>query len=102
PVREEPEEVIAPPVVVEKEAPKEKEVKETKEEAPQEVAPVIAEKAPVENVQAPADSSPVQTTAPEEPEVPPVIENIKAEKLEGPKILGKIELPVNSDTRPKP
>ncbi len=32
----------------------------------------------------------------------PTIENIKAEKLEGPKILGKIELPVNSDTRPKP
>lgn len=32
----------------------------------------------------------------------PVIENIKAEKLEGPKILGKIELPVDSDTRPKP
>jgi translation initiation factor IF-2 len=31
-----------------------------------------------------------------------VIENIKAEKLEGPKILGKIELPVNPDTRPKP
>jgi len=31
-----------------------------------------------------------------------VIENIKADKLEGPKILGKIELPVNSDTRPKP
>ena len=31
-----------------------------------------------------------------------VIENIKAEKIEGPKILGKIELPVDSDTRPKP
>jgi translation initiation factor IF-2 len=31
-----------------------------------------------------------------------VIENIKADKLEGPKILGKIELPVNPDTRPKP
>jgi translation initiation factor IF-2 len=31
-----------------------------------------------------------------------VIENIKADKLEGPKILGKIDLPVNSDTRPKP
>jgi len=30
-----------------------------------------------------------------------VIENIKAEKIEGPKILGKIELPANSDTRPK-
>jgi translation initiation factor IF-2 len=37
-----------------------------------------------------------------EPEVPPVIENIKAEKLEGPKILGKIELPSSSETRPKP
>jgi translation initiation factor IF-2 len=37
----------------------------------------------------------------EEDEAPPVIENIKAEKLEGPKILGKIELPVNNDTRPK-
>ncbi len=32
----------------------------------------------------------------------PVIENIRAEKIEGPKILGKIELPVDSDTRPKP
>jgi translation initiation factor IF-2 len=37
-----------------------------------------------------------------EEEAGPTIENIKAEKLEGPKILGKIELPVNSDTRPKP
>ena len=35
-------------------------------------------------------------------EAPPVISNIKAEKLEGPKILGKITLPVNNDTRPKP
>ncbi len=34
-------------------------------------------------------------------ELPPVIENIKAEKIEGPKILGKIDLPVDSDTRPK-
>jgi translation initiation factor IF-2 len=39
----------------------------------------------------------------EEPveDVPPVIENIKADKLEGPKILGKIDLPVENDTRPK-
>ena len=36
-----------------------------------------------------------------EEELPPVIENIKAEKLEGPKILGKIDLPVDSETRPK-
>ena len=34
-------------------------------------------------------------------EVPPVIENIKVEKIEGPKVLGKIDLPVDSDTRPK-
>ena len=33
---------------------------------------------------------------------PVVITNIKAEKLEGPKILGKIVLPTNNDTRPKP
>jgi translation initiation factor IF-2 len=31
----------------------------------------------------------------------PVISNIKADKLEGPKILGKIQLPVESDTRPR-
>lgn len=42
-----------------------------------------------------------------EPEIPKpaeediVIENIRAEKLEGPKILGKIELPSENDTRPK-
>ncbi len=33
---------------------------------------------------------------------PVVITNIEAEKLEGPKILGKIVLPTNNDTRPKP
>jgi translation initiation factor IF-2 len=32
---------------------------------------------------------------------PPVIENIKVDKIEGPKVLGKIDLPVDSDTRPK-
>ncbi|MBP6686349.1 MAG: translation initiation factor IF-2 [Lacibacter sp.] len=41
-----------------------------------------------------------EVVAEEDEEV--VIENIKADILEGPKILGKIELPVNSDTRPKP
>jgi len=40
-----------------------------------------------------------KTTA--EEEVPPVIENIKAEKIEGPRILGKIDLPADNDTRPK-
>jgi translation initiation factor IF-2 len=44
----------------------------------------------------------VAATAPAEPaeELPPTIENIEVEKLSGPKILGKIELPVNNDTRP--
>ena len=36
-----------------------------------------------------------------EEELPLVIENIKAEKIEGPKILGKIDLPIDNDTRPK-
>ncbi len=35
-------------------------------------------------------------------ETGPEITNIRAEKLEGPKIVGKIELPVDNDTRPKP
>ncbi len=52
----------------------------------------------------PKEVVPTPAPAPIAPEVdlPPTIENIRAEKLEGPKILGKIELPINSDTRPKP
>ncbi len=34
-------------------------------------------------------------------EAAPLIENIKAEKIEGPKIVGKINLPVENDVRPK-
>ncbi len=76
-----------------------KSIKKAKEEAPAEVqkrtlaaevtAPVVDEiaEAPVAEV----------TEAKEEE---PVIENIQAEKLTGPKILGKIELPVETDTRP--
>jgi translation initiation factor IF-2 len=48
----------------------------------------------------PANAQTAEETG-EDNEAPPVIENIRAEKLEGPKILGKIELPVNNDTRPK-
>lgn len=47
-------------------------------------------------MQAKEEVTPVVT----EEEQPPVIENIEVEKLTGPKILGKIELPVDSDTRP--
>ena len=68
---------------------------------PKKTAKKKAEKA------APAPEEPTATApepvseAPVTPEEPPVIENIRAEKLEGPKVLGKIELPVDSDTRPK-
>ncbi len=40
------------------------------------------------------------TPASTEEDQPSVIENIEIKKLSGPKILGKIELPANSDTRP--
>jgi translation initiation factor IF-2 len=45
----------------------------------------------------------IEPVKPDEPaaNIPAVIENIKADKIEGPKILGKIELPVDNDTRPK-
>ena len=58
----------------------------------------IAEPEPQEEQPAIAASAEPEV---EETEAEPVIENIKAEKIEGPKILGKIELPVDNDTRPK-
>lgn len=66
-----------------------------------EPVPVTVEETPV--VQAVQE----EIVAPEEPEAPEqepstIIENIKAGKIEGPKVLGKIELPVESDTKPKP
>jgi len=75
-----------------------------KEEVPKEEKPVVVESRKEE---ATVTAEPVKETveevvSAEESDVPPVIENIKAEKLEGPKILGKIDLPVNNDTRPKP
>ncbi|WP_439504668.1 translation initiation factor IF-2 [Sediminibacterium sp.] len=79
-------------------------IPEKKVEAPRPAAkhtpnPIPAKPAPV------APAAVVAPATPPPPPVvdaPPTIENIRAEKLEGPKILGKIELPVNSDTRPKP
>lgn len=50
----------------------------------------------------PEKAKPAEVPAPPQEEEAPSITNIKAEKLEGPKILGKIELPVDNDTRPKP
>ncbi len=82
-----------------------KTVKKTEAPAPVAPAPAPAPVAVVEPVVSPVVEAPVaKPIVPEVPEVEagPVIENIRAEKLEGPKILGKIELPINSDTRPKP
>ena len=65
-------------------------------EAPK-VAPKKVEPAPTPAPKAaPVDHS----IAPEN--VHGAITNIQADKLTGPKILGKIDLPMNSDTRPKP
>ena len=68
------------------------------EEKPSEPAPK-KEKTPVAEI-------PITSVEPlkvDEPiaNAPAIIENIKADKVEGPKILGKIELPVDNDTRPK-
>ena len=61
----------------------------------------VAHTAPVAEVKpdAPVAEAPVAETP--AAEVPSLITNIKADRLEGPKILGKITLPVDSDTRPK-
>jgi translation initiation factor IF-2 len=83
----------------EEEEPKAAEVKPA--EKPKKAEEPVAQ-APAPPAPAPAPA-PIAAPVPEpEEETGPTIENIKAEKLEGPKILGKIELPVNSDTRPKP
>ena len=72
------------------EKPEEKEEKKpTKKKGKKEEEPVVEEVKPEIVSEEPVE------------EAPPVIENIKAEKLEGPKILGKIDLPVENDTRPK-
>lgn len=87
-----------------KAAPK-KEEKQRKAEQKQGVKPETQQPTPAAPPKAPlAPKAPAVPVAPSETEEnkPPVIENIRAAKLEGPKILGKIQLPVDSDTRPKP
>ncbi len=57
---------------------------------------------PVQQPQRPQVVTPAATLQPQpEPVAEPVIENIRADRLEGPKIIGKINLPVESDTRPR-
>ncbi len=73
------------------------------EEAPAPKAPKAPVAAPKEDVVAKEKTieTPPVAAPQEEPEAPPMIENIQAQRLTGPKILGKIQLPVDSDTRPK-
>lgn len=71
------------------EAPAEEEKPAAKAKVTKKVKEEEVEEKPAE----PVKPAPVE-------EAPPVIENIEVEKLTGPKILGKIELPVESDTRP--
>ena len=73
--------------------------KAKKEEKVEEVAKTTSKKKKSEVKE---ESAPAKQEEPVKPteEAPPVIENIEVEKLSGPKILGKIELPVNNDTRP--
>lgn len=91
-----------------KKGAKKKEEKSTPEEnqegSEEKVQPAqhVAEEAPLAKIsEEQATEDPVREL--EEPqENVQFIENIKAEKIEGPKILGKIDLPVDNDTRPKP
>ncbi len=89
-----------------------KKTAKTKKEAP---AAAEAEEKPAkakgkkskksEETEVKPEPAPIPEPEPAPPEVAaepqaPVIENIEVEKLTGPKILGKIELPVHTDTRP--
>ncbi|MGZ5246683.1 MAG: translation initiation factor IF-2 N-terminal domain-containing protein, partial [Flavitalea sp.] len=92
-----------------KQEPQEKVVEKVEETKPEPI--VVEEKAPEAEetipVAAPEETPVVEQTQPvyeesETGESGPVIENIKAEKLEGPKIFGKITLPVENESRAKP
>lgn len=91
--------------------PKKGAKKETKKtDAPTEKKPTAKTKVKAKEEE---EEKPVKPTAPPIEEtvekkqpvvgekVEPIIENIKVDRLEGPKILGKIDLPIDSDTRPK-
>jgi translation initiation factor IF-2 len=88
-----------PKKTVKKKGDKEEKVEEkAKAEKPVAKKKKEEEEKPEEKVQ---EEKPVIAEEPVDEESPAVIQNIKAEKIEGPKILGKIDLPVDNDTRPK-
>lgn len=82
------------PAVLKEEKPKGKGKKSA--EAP---PPPIEEIKPVDEI-AEEDDEIISDDIKQQEDSGPVITNIKAEKLEGPKILGKIELPLQGENRP--
>ena len=86
-----------------------KTTKKTEETAPKATAAKATEapKAAAKKAEPAPAPVPAPKAAPVDHSIAPenvhgAITNIQADKLTGPKILGKIELPINSDTRPKP
>jgi len=105
PIIKKQEEKVPAPVEPVAEAPVEQPVAEAPDEpasqAPAEVAPEVVKPQPQPaEVLVPAFREDVPTVS--DSEAGPVITNIRADKLEGPKILGKITLPTENDNRPKP
>ena len=86
-----------------------KTTKKTEEAAPKATAAKATEapKAAAKKAEPTPAPAPEPKAAPVDHSIAPenvhgAITNIQADKLTGPKILGKIDLPINSDTRPKP
>ncbi|MBA2500799.1 MAG: translation initiation factor IF-2 [Chitinophagaceae bacterium] len=78
---------------------KKKVVKETPQTEQKEEKPVVDQPSVEQEVAEKPVVEAEQETQPDD--LPFTITNIKAEKLEGPKIFGKINLPTDNDTRPK-
>lgn len=85
-----------------KKVTKKKEEPEIQEEVQEPVQEIIKKEEPEVQEEVVEDVDVYEEQEEEDSENAPLIENIRAEKIEGPKILGKIDLPVDSDTRPKP
>jgi translation initiation factor IF-2 len=83
-----------------KKTPAEK--KKPEEEKEISVAPPEPVEASVEIPPEVTEAEPVPAEGKEDADAPPVIENIKAEKLSGPKLVGKISLPVDDKKESKP
>ena len=82
--------------------PKKKEKTVKKEDIEEKPKVLAAKTVKKKEEEAPEKTEPIPVAIIPEPqkEEAPVIENIKADKLEGPKIMGKIKLPVHNETRP--